>query len=249
MPTLNTTFKDTSITAFNRYINNPFIIRSMKLRPIDVALSWMRDAGLNQTEFANMIDALPQDITNWKRRGLPADRYEAVASAFGKTVDALLSGDTQHVTAWDNKEDLPSDADRVWVDRWDFAFSAGNGGIQWEVRQKDALPFRSALFDAIGCSPKHCKLLMVKGDSMEPFLFDRDMIMIDTSKTEVRDGRIYAIHFEGEALVKQLFKQAGGSLTLHSYNNKYPDRLVNHSDMSTLAIAGEVVYRSGSGFL
>lgn len=176
-----------------------------------------------------------------------------IAEALGVSADWLAYGEgdktATHVAVWNDKRDLPPDDSRVWVDRWDYAFSAGDGGIQWEVRQKDALPFRASLFDAIGCSPKHCKLLTVKGDSMEPFLFDRDMIMIDTSKTEVRDGRVYAIHFEGEALVKQLFKQAGGALTLHSYNSKYPDRHVDHADMATLAIAGEVVYRSGSGFL
>ena len=34
-----------------------------------------------------------------------------------------------------------------------------------------------------------------------------------------------------------------------SFNPRYPDRLVGPDDMQSLAVAGEVVYRSGSGFL
>lgn len=176
-----------------------------------------------------------------------------IAAALGVSADWLVYGKGDKtdggVAVWDDKDELPKDESRVWIDRWDYAFCAGNGGIQWEVRQKDALPFNGSLFKAIGSKPKDCRLMMVRGDSMEPFLFDRDMMMIDVTKNEVRDGKIYAIHFEGEALVKQLFKQAGGALTLHSYNHKYPDRLVDHEDMGSLAIAGEVVYRSGSGFI
>lgn len=218
----------------------------MEIRPIDRALTWAKEKKLNQSDLARLLGVLPQDVTNWKRRGLPTDKHSDVASALGRSVDELIGG---QVVPWSSKDDLPASASRVWVDRWDYAFSAGNGGIQWEVRQKEALPFNQSLFASIGSKPKDCRLMMVRGDSMEPFLFDRDMMMIDVSKAEIRDGRIYAIHFEGEALVKQLFKQAGGALTLHSYNSKYPDRLVDHTDMASLAIAGEVVYRSGSGFM
>lgn len=176
-----------------------------------------------------------------------------IAEALGVSADWLAYGEgdktATHVAVWNEKDDLPPDDTRVWVDRWEYAFSAGNGMVQWEVRQKDALPFRAAFFDSIGCKPETCKLVMARGDSMEPFLFDRDMMMIDTTKTAIRDGRIYAIHFEGEPLVKQVFKQAGGALTLHSFNPRYPDRLVGPDDMQSLAVAGEVVYRSGSGFL
>jgi len=120
--------------------------------------------------------------------------------------------------------------------------------IQWEIRQKRALPFTKDYFKAIGSKPADCKLAEARGDSMEPYLFDRDMIMIDTGKTAVRDGKVYVVVFEDEALVKQLFKQAGGILTLHSYNqSKYPDRVVKPSDDTNFHVVGEVVYRSGAG--
>jgi phage repressor protein C with HTH and peptisase S24 domain len=118
--------------------------------------------------------------------------------------------------------------------------------IQWEVRQKKALPFDIGFFKALGSKPKDCKLLTVRGDSMEPFLFNRDMMMVDSTRTHVRDGKVYAIYFEDEPLVKQVFKQVGGGIVLHSYNSKYPDREVPAESMGLVKIVGEVIYRSGS---
>lgn len=151
------------------------------------------------------------------------------------------------IKVWDTPNDLPVDENRVWIDRYDYKCSAGDGIIQWETRQKSALPFTGEFFKAINSRPASCRLVEARGDSMEPYLFNRDMIMIDTDKTEVRDGHIYAVCFEGESLVKQLFKQSGGLLTLHSYNPKYPDRLVQLTEETDFQVVGEIVYRSGAG--
>lgn len=152
------------------------------------------------------------------------------------------------IRLWDRPEDLEPDDNRVWVDRWDYQVSAGTGGVQWEIQQKQALPFTIEFLRSIGSKAKDCRLLTVRGDSMEPFLFNRDMVMVDITKTTVRDGLVYAIAFEHEGLVKQIFKQAGGGFILHSYNPRYPDRLVGPEEMDSLTIIGEVKYRSGSGF-
>lgn len=53
-------------------------------------LEWMSDAGLNQSGLARRLGVRPQDITNWKYRGLPSDQYVNAADAFGRSVDELL---------------------------------------------------------------------------------------------------------------------------------------------------------------
>jgi len=152
------------------------------------------------------------------------------------------------IQVWDSPDELEPSDGRVWVDQWDYRVSAGDGGVQWEIRQKKALPFTSEFFKAIGTKPANCRLLIVRGDSMEPFLYNRDMVMVDITKTTVRDGGVYAVAFEHEGLVKQIFKQPGGALTLHSFNSRYPDRSVSPQDLDNFVIIGEVKYRSGSGF-
>ena len=152
------------------------------------------------------------------------------------------------IVTWEKEEDLPADEARVWIDRYDYHFSAGTGLIQWEVREKRALPFNRAFFKALGSDPKHCRLLVTRGDSQEPFLFNRDLFMIDTTRTRIKDGAMYAIYFEDEPLVKRIFKQAGGGIVLNSYNSaKYPDKEIPADKMEFVRIVGEVIYRSGSG--
>ncbi|WP_257834982.1 S24 family peptidase [Burkholderia glumae] len=155
--------------------------------------------------------------------------------------------ETGRPIAWENPDDLEHDEDRVWMDQYDYRFSAGTGHIQWEVRKKKALPFDIGFFKALGVRPQDCRLARVHGRSMEPYLFNRDMMMICEAKTHVRDGQIYAVYFEDEALVKQIFKEPDGALRLHSYNPEFPDRIVSGEQLAGLQIVGEVIYRSGSG--
>lgn len=162
-------------------------------------------------------------------------------------IERLLPEGKGNVVVWEDEGDLPHDPERVWIDRYDYHFSAGSGLIQWEVREKKALPFDMGYFKALGSKPKDCRLLAVRGDSMEPYLFNRDMMMIDVTRTSVRDGRVYAVYFEDEPLVKQIFKEVGGGIVLHSYNTKYPDKTVHAESMGFVKIVGEVIHRSGSG--
>src|SRR5690606_22925422 len=105
---------------------------------------------------------------------------EPIARYYGFPVEAFFQGkplvlggsrgeSTGAVSVWNNEDDLPEDQNRVWVDRGEYRLSAGEGAVQWEVRQKAALPFNLSFFQAIGSKPADCKLLIVRGDSMEPF--------------------------------------------------------------------------------
>ncbi|MDP4300366.1 helix-turn-helix domain-containing protein [Leptothrix discophora] len=51
---------------------------------------------MNQTKFADAIGVSPQHVTNWKKRGMPADWHVAVAHALGRSVDELLGNATSN---------------------------------------------------------------------------------------------------------------------------------------------------------
>jgi phage repressor protein C with HTH and peptisase S24 domain len=229
------------------------------------------EAGLSQTQLARRAGVSQSTVANIESgRNQGSKHLVPIAEALGVRVEWLSAGrapksqfdtveaspedrykipaDQGNVAVWKNEGDLADDEGRVWIDRFDYHFSAGDGLIQWEVREKKALPFNESFFKAIGAKPKDCKLVTVRGDSMEPFLFDRDIFMIDETKTALRDGKIYAVYFEDEPLVKQVFKKPGGRLVLHSFNPTYPDIEVTPADMENVHIVGECVYRSGSGF-
>lgn len=172
---------------------------------------------------------------------LPSKEDEAAKPAI------KWQGDVREVTTWNHPDDLPPDPDRVWIDRYDFRFSAGEGKIQWEIQQKQALPFDSDFFRRLGSRPQDCRLVKVDGESMEPYLFHDDSVLVDVSKTHISDGKIYALIFEDEQFVKQVFKEIGGGLILHSLNPRFRDKVIPPDRDTYLNIAGRVVYRSGMG--
>ncbi|MBR7961215.1 S24 family peptidase [Burkholderia vietnamiensis] len=199
-------------------------------------------------DVARKIEAALGEQEGWMDvQHIPGDQEGSDIESKADLIKRLLPDDKGNVVTWERPEDLEHDENRVWIDRYDYRFSAGTGLIQWEIRQKKALPFDIGFFKALGVKPHECKLAQVHGPSMEPYLFNRDLMMICTTRNHVRDGRIYAVYFEDEPLVKQIFKEPEGALRLHSYNPDFPDRIISADQLSSLQIAGEVMYRSGSG--
>lgn len=51
--------------------------------------------------------------------------------------------------------------------------------------------------------------IVVRGESMEPSLFDGDVIIVNTADKKLADGSVYAINYEGEVVVKRMMRDAG----------------------------------------
>lgn len=51
--------------------------------------------------------------------------------------------------------------------------------------------------------------IIVRGDSMEPSLYDGDSIVVNTADKALVSGFVYVVNYEGEAIVKRLLRDAG----------------------------------------
>lgn len=51
--------------------------------------------------------------------------------------------------------------------------------------------------------------ITVRGESMEPSLFDGDVIVVNTGDKKLADGVVYAVNYEGEVVVKRMMRDAG----------------------------------------
>lgn len=51
--------------------------------------------------------------------------------------------------------------------------------------------------------------IVVKGESMEPALYEGDVIVINTADKTLVDGSVYVVNYEGEAVVKRMTRDAG----------------------------------------
>ena len=135
----------------------------------------------------------------------------------------------------------------VWIDVVEANFSCGTGeSIEFHFDVINGkFPFPPSFFQKKYVDPSCMRIIKAKGDSMADFIHDGDLVGIDISQTEIVDGGIYAVYFEGEGMIKQIFKEEGGKLSLHSLNPKYRDREVSEQNGLNFRVMGRQFWRAG----
>ncbi len=135
----------------------------------------------------------------------------------------------------------------IWVDIVEASFSCGMGeDIEFHfdiVNEK--YPFLPSFFKEKRVYPNSMRIIKAKGDSMADIIKDNDYVGIDLAQTEIIDGEIYAVYFAGEGMIKQIFKEADGSLILHSINPKYRDKVVTEENGVNFKVIGRQFWRAG----
>jgi len=237
-------------------------LRRINLRAaIDAAIASGRFS--SDADFANHYDINPSQISQLvkghgsfgekaarnleKKIGWEAGLLDAAPGVDDQIQNFLTNTASAITTDELTQEERDS---KIWIDMYNVRFCSGMGeSIEFHFDEiKKQLSFESSFFEKRNIKPKNFKLIINKGDSNEEYLFDGDAVGIDTSDTDIQDGETYALYFEGEALIRQIFKQQGGVLKLHPRNPKYDDKLFDtnaeNSDIG-LKIIGRVRYRSG----
>jgi hypothetical protein len=88
---------------------------------------------------------------------------------------------------------------------------AGITGFQTEPDRRGGgtLGMRKNWLERHDYNPAKLVAIHVKGESMEPSLYEDDVVVINTADTKLVDGQVYAVNYEGEAVVKRLARDAG----------------------------------------
>ncbi len=137
---------------------------------------------------------------------------------------------------------LPKDF--VTVPRYNVMASAGGGSLVESEQVVDHLAFRAEwVRNALGVSPKDLAVVSVIGESMEPYLADGDLILIDTKVNRFVGDAVYVLANDGVLQVKRLQLAADGSLMMKSENPRYGDMVYREDAMNGLRIIGKLVRR------
>jgi phage repressor protein C with HTH and peptisase S24 domain len=83
------------------------------------------------------------------------------------------------------------------------------------------------------------------GDSMEPYIRDGDLLLVDTSDQTVRTFGIYVIEVKAGRLVKRVQRKLDGSLILISDNTRYQPETIAPDSATEVRIVGRVIWRGG----
>jgi hypothetical protein len=92
-----------------------------------------------------------------------------------------------------------------------LCLSAGITGFSVEPESHDGsmISVPRTWVERNGFQPERLVAIKVKGESMEPALFQDDVVIINTADTKPADGVVFAVNYEGEAVVKRLARDIG----------------------------------------
>lgn len=147
------------------------------------------------------------------------------------------------VAAWETPDDLDADVFAL-VPRVEVSLSAGNGRLVDSEQPLPPLAFRRDWLRRKGVTGRaNLRICNINGRSMEPFLADGDVVLIDTGQTAIHDGEIYAVRYGDEIKIKRLFKTLDGGIRLHSDNPEFPDEVVRPGP--SFGVIGMKIWRGG----
>ena len=88
---------------------------------------------------------------------------------------------------------------------------AGVTGFQTEPERQEGgtLSLSKNWVDQRGYRPDQLMAIKVRGESMEPTLYEDDTVVINLADKKPVDNAVYAINYEGESVVKRLSRDAG----------------------------------------
>ena len=129
----------------------------------------------------------------------------------------------------------------VAIPRFDIAASAGHGALAETEIGTGHYAFNQVWLNRRGLSPSNLAVIAVRGDSMEPELYDQDLILLDRSQKYPRDGDMYVVRYFDELFVKRVQKALGRRYELLSSNRYYKPIEVVPDEATDLEFIGKVV--------
>lgn len=212
---------------------------------------WVAGTNTPKAEFLPALAAVLKTSQNWLLTGEEEKLFNNFnMQEFMNKHNLTSKGDVSFDVDEAHKPtviDYETENGFIWIDVVEANFSCGVGeSIEFHFDVINGkFPFTPSFFQRKHVDPSCMRIIKAKGDSMTDFIHDGDLVGIDISKTEIVDGGIYAVYFEGEGMIKQIFKEEGGKLTLHSLNLKYRDREVSEQNGLNFKVMGRQFWRAG----
>lgn len=200
-------------------------------------------SGLSQADFAARIGVPKSKIQNVETGKQRVDHEFLTTLAVNFTLDLnelLLGSAFKSITDDDIKSDLAS-SNFISIPRFDVTASAGHGALAESEIGTGHYAFNRSWLDRRGLQPSNLAVIAVRGDSMEPELYDQDLILLDQSQKEPRDGDMYVVRYFDELFVKRVQKSLGRRYELLSSNRYYKPIEVKPDEATDLAFVGKVV--------
>ncbi len=195
---------------------------------------------LNQKQFADIVGISQGNVSKMEKGMVPDPNILLRISKLGNTsVEFLLTGkkpERLSVVSFGNKQ-LPEGISLI--SKLKGPGSAGTG-IEPDDEVDIQLAFRDDWLEKFG-GPEKLVALVIEGDSMEPTLFDKDVVVVNKNITAIRSGGgIYSLVWDNKRMVKRLqLNPQTHRVRVKSDSPRYDDFEV---DPETIKIEGKLIW-------
>lgn len=200
--------------------------------------------GLSLVEFGKKTGVSKGSQILYEKGNAPTVDYLTAAGSAGADILFILSGkmgqDIERIRAAGSPTDLDQPG-MISIPRYDEVRpSAGPGAVALSEIPTTRVAFERHWLIDIGVSSKDAVILPAQGDSMSPTIPNGAPMLVDTSKTEVRNGFIYVFNIDGDLVVKRIERLPDGTFDLISDNQKYPTRNLSRETVTSMTVIGRV---------
>ena len=201
-----------------------------------------------ESALAAQLDISSQAVYNaFKKEQIPASWIFQVSSTFGVSSDWIFYGTGSMMRDCIGQDEQRNQGDLsgelIMIPMVEARLSAGGGSFETnDCVEERSYSFRRDFLTRKG-NPKNMVLMRVSGDSMTPEIMDNDVVLIDQSKTDIIQGKMFAVGFEDCIYLKRI-DLLPRKVILKSTNNAYPPiELGLQEDMTSLfRVIGKVLW-------
>lgn len=201
-------------------------------------------SGMNLKEFSERVGVNYRTLQHYLagERKVGVEFLERLSEQMGISASWLLTGiGDQMLTEGDNPQSASDNF--IQIKRHPIEVSAGNGadGDVDADTGTGHYAYNKKWLERRGLKPSALSVISVRGDSMEPEINDKDLVLLDHTDTSPKDGHIYVVRYSDDIFVKRIQVLPGDQVQLASRNPAYPPIVIQHPEADGVEIIGRVV--------
>lgn len=202
---------------------------------------------LSQPVFAEAIGISTKTLWNYEndKREIPTKLILQIRHLYGLNLDWLISGLGEMLgdksnNCFKNFEEIsldkPLTTDKKDNDdciniraRCNVNASMGCGTTVYDEKTTCFYSISRSLIGDIGVSQNNLEIIFAQGDSMMPTITSGDSLIIDITKKDIYDGKIYCVRIDGQLYAKRLQKIPPSIVNVLSDNIQYESFKIDFS--------------------
>jgi len=216
------------------------------------------ELGLTQEKLAHALDMNQSSVSHYLNGVNPLNAVVAASfanilqvdvSEFSERLAEEMAKIAQAVERGSREFSSPSEKDYAVIPQFKARGACGDGYLNDHVELTEGLVFKRDWLKRINAKPENLFVIYADGDSMEPYIFEGDVVLFDTSETDPKDKQVYVIRRpDGGTSIKRLIQQLSGTWVIRSDSSDKaanPDEPVSDSSIHDMPILGRVIWRGG----